>query len=235
MSFADLDLPSAMAPALSHNVVDVLREMIARGQLEPGAHLKEAEIATALGVSRGPVREAFVALENDGYIELRRHRGAYVRELTRRDIVEVHTLRFALERLAVERASAALRPEDVAALDAVLARMKAITTAPEPADAVALDLAFHDAIFAAADHERLGRSWKFIRGQVSFFLQARNVSHPDFHRVGYKEHKELRDVLVQGDAEKTVAMLQEHIAGAYQRLLADHPEESEARASSTAG
>jgi DNA-binding GntR family transcriptional regulator len=233
MSFADLDLPQATAPALSHNVVDVLRDMITRGQLEPGAHLKEAEIATALGVSRGPVREAFVALENDGYVELRRHRGAYVRELTRQDIVEVHTLRFALERLAVERASAHVRPDAVAALDAALARMKEITAEPDPAVAVELDLAFHDAVFAAADHERLGRSWKFIRGQVAFFLQRRNVSHPDFHRVGYKEHKALRDVLVQGDSEKAVAMLQEHIAGAYQRLLADHPEEPEAEASAS--
>jgi DNA-binding GntR family transcriptional regulator len=224
VTFADLDLPSAAQPALSHNVVDVLREMITNGQLEPGAHLKEAEIAAALGVSRGPVREAFVALENDGYVELRRHRGAYVRELTRQDIIEVHTLRFALERLAVERATAAQRPEDIAALDAVLGRMRAVTDEPDAATAVELDLAFHDAVFAAADHERLGRSWKFIRGQVAFFLHARNVSHPDFHTVGYREHKALRDVLVQGDAEKAVAMLQEHIAGAYERLLADHPE-----------
>ena len=224
MTFTEMNLPSAVQPALSQNVVGVLRDMITRGQLQPGQHLKEAEIATALGVSRGPVREAFVALENDGYVELRRHRGAYVRELTRRDIIEVHSLRFALERLAVERASGGMTAEFVDRLDAVLKRMKAVTSPPDPGLAVELDLAFHDVVFAAADHDRLDRSWQFIRGQVAFFLNARNVSHPDFHEVGHREHKQLRDVLVQGDSDAAVQMLQEHIAGAYSRLLADHPD-----------
>lgn len=227
MAFSNLSAPLAVQPALSHNVVDVLREMISRGQLAQGEHLKEAEIATALGVSRGPVREAFSQLANEGYIELRRHRGAFVVTLTRRDIHEVYSLRLALERLAIERASTRMTPERFAEMDSILDQIQSVDDQYSPDEAVQLDLAFHDLIYAAADHQRLRRSWEFIRSQVEFFLHARNVSYRDFLEVGYPEHKELRDVLATGDPDKAAAVIQEHLNGAYRRLLAEHPEDSE--------
>jgi DNA-binding GntR family transcriptional regulator len=220
-------LPKTVAlqaqPALSKNVVDVLRDMIATGQLEQGEHLKENEIALALGVSRGPVREALTQLANEGYIELRRHRGAFVTTLTRRDIHEVYTLRLALERLAMRRAATRMTSEQLAALDSVLETMKKVPKDFTVHQAVELDLVFHDLVFEAADHGRLLRSWQFIRSQVAFFLYARNSSHPDFGQVGYDEHKEIRDVLAAGDPEAAAAAIVDHVTGSYERLLADHP------------
>lgn len=227
MAFSNLSAPLAVQPALSHNVVDVLREMISRGQLEQGEHLKEAEIATALGISRGPVREAFSQLANEGYIELRRHRGAFVVTLTRQDIHEVYSLRLALERLAIERASTRMTPERFAEMDSILKQIQNIDEQYSPDEAVQLDLAFHDLLYVAAEHQRLQRSWEFIRSQVEFFLHARNVSHRDFLEVGYPEHKQLRDVLATGDPVKAAALIEEHLSGAYSRLLDDHPEDSE--------
>jgi DNA-binding GntR family transcriptional regulator len=220
MSFPTGDLPVAVQPALYQNVLDILREMITRGRLAPGAHLKEAELAAGLGVSRGPVREAFAQLANEGYIELRRHRGAYVRTLNRADIEEVYSLRLALERLAMTRAASRITPEKLAAMDDVLARMRAVTNDYAPEDAVELDLEFHDVVYAAADHQRLARSWQFIRSQVAFFLHTRNVTDHDFLEVGYSEHKALRDVLASGDPGAAARAVTDHMDGAYHRLLA---------------
>jgi DNA-binding GntR family transcriptional regulator len=212
----------ASSQALSQNVVDALRDMIASGAVGEGDHLKESELAVALGVSRGPIREAFQQLANEGFIELRRHRGAFVSTLRRRDIEEVYSLRIALERLAMERAATRMTPAVIERMDRILTAMQQVEPEVSPSEAVALDLEFHDVVYEAADHDRLLRSWRFIRSQVAFFLQVRNRSHPDFVSVGYAEHRQIRDVLVGGDPEAASAAIVDHVKGTLSRLLADH-------------
>lgn len=204
--------------SLSEHVVRILREKMANGELPPGSRLREAEIAEQLDVSRGPVREALALLEAEGQVEIRRHRGAFVSVLTLQDVEEVHTLRSAIEALAGERAVTRLTPDHLAELDRVLEQMKDTSGSVQPEEAVALDLAFHDVIYDAADHARLHRVWTSIRSQVAFFLITRNINFPDFPTVGYPEHKELRDILASGDVEAARAAVADHMRGAYSRL-----------------
>ncbi|SEE78324.1 GntR family transcriptional regulator [Ruania alba] len=204
--------------SLSEHVVQILREKMASGELAPGARLREAEIAEALDVSRGPVREALALLEAEGQVEIKRHRGAFVSILTQRDVDEVHTLRTAVETLAGERAATRLTAAHLAELDRVLEEMKSTSGAVQPEEAVALDLAFHDVIYDAADHVRLLRVWTSIRSQVAFFLHTRNINFPDFPTVGYPEHKELRDILASGDPAAAREAVADHMRGAYSRL-----------------
>ncbi|GAA4428440.1 GntR family transcriptional regulator [Georgenia halophila] len=203
---------------LSDYVVRILRDKMARGELRPGQHLREAELATALDVSRGPVREALALLEAEGQVEIRRHRGAFVSVLTQQDVEEVHTLRAAIEALAGERAATRLTSGHLAEMDRVLEAMKMTSGSVEPQEAVRLDLAFHDVIYDAADHVRLLRVWTSIRSQVSFFLHTRNINFPDFPTVGYPEHHELRMVLSEGDPQAARAAVEKHMSGAYSRL-----------------
>ncbi len=211
---------SATAPrtTLADYVVEVIRAKTASGELRPGQHLREAELAAALGVSRGPVREALALLEAEGQVEIRRHRGAFVSVLTQQDVEEVHTLRAAIETLAAERATTRLRDEHLAEMDRILEAMKGTSGSVAPQEAVHLDLAFHDVIYAAADHARLSRVWTSIRSQVSFFLHTRNLNFPDFPTVGYPEHHELRIVLSQGDPAAARVAVEKHMTGAYSRL-----------------
>ena len=225
MGLPEVVRPLVVQPALSKNVVDVLREMITAGTFAAGEHLKESEIAQTLGVSRGPVREALAQLANEGHVELRRHRGAFVATLTRRDVHEVYSLRLALERLAMERAATRMTPEQLARMDAVLERMQQMPADYTPDQAVELSLAFHDLVYESADHTRLSRSWQMIRSHVAFFLHTRNSGHHDFLEVGYREHKELRDVLVAHDEVGAVALIEQHVKGPYEYLLADLPED----------
>jgi DNA-binding GntR family transcriptional regulator len=211
-------LPQQMQPALGELVVNLLRELIVTGQFKPGAHLKEAELAAALRVSRGPVREALAQLEVEGHVELRRHRGAFVSTLTAIDVEEVYTLRAAIERLAAERACTRMGEAEFAKMDSVLEQMKAAKASMAPEDAVRMDLQFHDIIYAACDHQRVQRVWSSIRSQVSFFLHARNVSFPDFPRIGYPEHFELRTALSLADPEVARRAVDTHLSGAYERL-----------------
>ncbi len=213
-----LVLPQTAQPSLSAVVLKVLREMISQGHFQPGEHLKEAELAAALKVSRGPVREALTQLEAEGHVELRRHRGAFVSTLTRVDVEEVHTLRAAIERLAAERACLRMGVTEFAAMDAVLTDMLAATADVTPEEAVRMDLQFHDIIYAACNHQRVQRIWTSIRSQVSFFLHTRNVNFPDFVAVGHSEHFELRNALSLADPAAARDAVDKHLSGAYERL-----------------
>jgi len=204
--------------SLTDYVLDVLRERLATGLLQPGDHLAEPELAEDLQVSRGPVREALLTLQVEGQVEIRRHKGAFVSVLTNEDVDEVHTLREAIEVLAAERAASRISAEHIAELDRILAAMKVTSGSVEPQEAVRLDLSFHDVIYEAADHERLRRVWRSIRSQVSFFLYTRNVNFPDFPTVGFPEHNELRDALCGGDPAHARAAAASHLSGAYTRL-----------------
>lgn len=214
-------MPLSASPprtSLADYVVGVIREKTATGELRPGQHLREAELAAALGVSRGPVREALALLESEGQVEIRRHRGAFVSVLTQQDVEEVHSLRAAIEALAAERAVTRLTSSHLAEMDRVLEAMKGTSGSVAPQEAVRLDLAFHDVLYDAADHARLLRVWTSIRSQVSFFLHTRNVNFPDFPTVGYPEHQELRTVLSSGDAAQARIAVEKHMTGSYSRL-----------------
>src|SRR5579863_5828885 len=87
---------------LADEVADAIRSAIFSGQIDLGQRLLEAELATTLKVSRGPVREALVQLSQEGLVRIERHRGATVAELGLDGVHEIYSLRTALERLAVE-------------------------------------------------------------------------------------------------------------------------------------
>ncbi|OZM76139.1 GntR family transcriptional regulator [Pseudonocardia sp. MH-G8] len=219
-----LTIETQPSPALSATVVPAIRQMITTGALPQGAHLREAELATALGMSRGPVREALVELAREGLVVQRRHRGAQVITLTAEDAEEVYTLRLALERLAVARACSRLTRADLADLDASLDRMRGLTPDYSPDLAVELDLAFHDVLVRAAGHGRLERSWQQIRSQIAMFLRDRHLARRDFHEIALPEHQAVRDILASGAAPAAVEAIEKHLVGAFDRLVAAREE-----------
>lgn len=215
----DLSLPPVSSPALSESVVETLRQTIARGGFAPGQHLREAELAEALRVSRGPIREALTQLEREGLVHLRRHRGAQVVELSPSDIEEIYTLRLALERLAAARAASLATEQHFAAFDRVLEQMARLREDYEPKEAAKLDVEFHDIVYEAAGHSRLQRSWQQIRSQVYVFLYSRSLVRHDFDDIAFSEHTQIRQVLASKDPAAAVKVVEEHLDGAYSRLI----------------
>ncbi|GAA1576142.1 GntR family transcriptional regulator [Kribbella sancticallisti] len=212
------------SPALWATVVPAIRQMIITGALAPGEHLPEGELAKALQMSRGPVREALIELEREGLVVLRRHRGAQVIALTADDVEEIYTLRLSLERLAIERALPRLTDEHLATMDEVLDGMRELGPEYEPQTALELDLAFHHVLYAAAGHARLDRAWQQIRSQVAMFLHSRHVARRDFHEIAYAEHKAIRDIVAGGDSAAAVEVIEQHLIGSYHRLIAARPD-----------
>ncbi|MCW0216183.1 MAG: GntR family transcriptional regulator [Pseudonocardia sp.] len=210
-------------------VADRIRTAIMRGTFPPGTQLGEVELATRLGVSRGPLREAMQRLVAEGLLRSERHRGLFVRDLDAADVRDVYTAR-----TAVERAAALLllaegdRSVGVERLTAALATMEAAAAA---GDAVALadaDHEFHAELVAASGSPRLYRMSRALLVETRMCLAALQQTAPPAADL-LEEHRALRDALRDGDSARFVGMLEAHMADAVARILdvaavADLPE-----------
>jgi DNA-binding GntR family transcriptional regulator len=222
-----LDTVSDDAP-LAASIRALLRQAILKGDFAPGERLREVEIAARHQVSRGPVREALLQLEQEGLVLLRRNRGAVVARLSRTDLEEVYSLRLALERLAVARAARLGTEADFGVMDAVLHEFRG-TASDQPLteqQAADQDVRFHDAVYRAAHHERLYATWSSIRSQVYVLLLGRNVAGPDFREDTYIGHLELAYLIRARDEVRVIAAIERHLEASYARVLASYPDES---------
>lgn len=212
--------PGRVAPArrrgLADEVADRIRDAIFDGAYPPGGQLREVELAAALGVSRGPVREALLRLEREGLARSEWHRGATVTTLSEQDVAELDTLRAALEQLAVGLVIDQAPAEALAAVDTAVERMARAADAHEM---VRCDLDFHDAVYTAAGHRRLLEAWQAIRSQVHLFLLTRVGLEADGYLKNVPaEHRELAAVLRAGDRGAALELFAAHRRRAFDVL-----------------
>jgi DNA-binding GntR family transcriptional regulator len=213
-------LTPATRRGLADEVTDRIRAAILDGVLPAGEKVGEAELSRMLTVSRGPVREALVRLEQEGLVVSEWHRGSTVVELTRSDVRELATLRLALEQLAASEASREATDEDLGRLRDIVGQMKAARLGGNDDSLVRLDVDFHDAIYQAAHHPRLYAAWTTIRSQVALALLRRRALSDDYAGIVVHEHSELVKVLEGRDANKMQELIASHLESAYSRLLA---------------
>ncbi|MGW0656087.1 GntR family transcriptional regulator [Streptomyces umbrinus] len=201
-----------MAPArrrgLADEVADRIREAIFSGAYARGAPLREVELSGVLQVSRGPVREALRVLEREGLVHCAWHRGTVVTALSAEDVAELDSLRGALEDLAVQQVITRASEEDLAAIEKAAGAMEHTT---DPHDMVRLDIAFHDAVFAATGHQRLAAAWESIRCQVHLFLLTR-IGHSTEGYLGCipQEHHALAAALRARDPQAALPLFAAH-------------------------
>jgi DNA-binding GntR family transcriptional regulator len=217
------DLALVLSPphkrVLAEDVAARMRTAILQGYFAPGERLREEQLANALGVSRGPIREALVQLERQGLVVINRNRGAVVAQLSREDLEELYTLRLAIEELAVRRATRFADADAIAALDTIVVRIEdAFARGVTESEAAELDLALHDLIYRTARHRRLEETWANMRPQIHILLLSRNVAHGDFREMLLTSHQELVGAMRDQDEERAVAFIREHIAGSYERV-----------------
>jgi DNA-binding GntR family transcriptional regulator len=204
---------------LADEVADAIRNAIFSGQIDLGQRLLEAELATTLKVSRGPVREALVQLSQEGLVRIERHRGATVAELGLDGVQEIYGLRTALERLAAECVCRSATDADFKRISGVLQQFDKLPRPVTRPMVAGLDVAFHDAVFQAAHHERLYQAWLALRSQIFLYLVHKGALRPDFAHTWLEDHQDLLEVLMRRKRAPAVKMVEGHIEGSYQRVL----------------
>lgn len=136
---------------LRQDVVPEVRENILVGRLKPGAKIIESRLATSLGVSRTPVREALLHLEREGLVRSDLRRGFTVEPLSVREVRETYPLLAALECHAV-RTSDSFLPPVLPALKRINAQFRRARSAQQ---ALNLDTRWHDTLISPSNNSRL--------------------------------------------------------------------------------
>lgn len=205
---ADLDRVERRATASV--ISDVIRERVIDGSFPPGTQLAEAQLAEQLDVSRGPVREALQRLIQEGLLVGRPHRGVFVAELSKDDMLDVYRARRAVERAAaellVERGDAEAF-EDLARL---VERMDRAAERGRWSNVVNLDRQFHETLVDATGSKRLARMFRTLLAETAMSMAALESAYP-VRRDIVTEHRHLLDALTVGDADRVLACIDEHL------------------------
>jgi DNA-binding GntR family transcriptional regulator len=214
--------------SLADDIVDRLREAIFNGKFAPNERLREETLAEFLRVSRGPIREALGQLEREGLVVKEPNRGARVARLSRKDLDEVHSLRMALEKLAVREAVRNAEARHIEELESVVqAMIAALERGITPQEAARLDVRFHEVLYESTKHQRLQNFWAMLRPQIHVFLLSRNVVNADFREHIISGHQAIVDAIRSRDEARAVAVIEDHLLGAYERILQSYQETNE--------
>lgn len=154
---------------LGEVVFEYLRESILNGDLKPGERLMEISLAEQLGVSRTPVREAIRKLEKEKFVEMLPRKGAYVADLTAKDILDVLEMRINLEGFAAALAAERMTDGEISLLEASLKDFQDAVSRQDRLVMVEKDNEFHDRIFQATKNGKLIEIVKDLHDQFQRF------------------------------------------------------------------
>jgi DNA-binding GntR family transcriptional regulator len=195
---------------LRQSVYDALIDLIVGGELPPGQHMVETDLARQLGVSRQPIREALHRMEAEGWVDLRPSQGAFVHVPTDSEVDELLDVRALLEAETARLAAASSNP----ARSAQLARLRDICRAGEAAaeaddfgGAVAANNAFHTEIAAMGGNAVLAELADIVGRRVQWYYR---MVAPARGHGSWAEHAEMIAAIEAGDQERARALARRH-------------------------
>ncbi len=203
---------------LAKQVVREVRLQIFSGTLKPGERVVESEIATAMGISRGPVREALAELEKEGLVITSPRKGTYVKSFELKDIEEIYTLRALLEGFAVSLALDRFQEQDLAYLRDLLDQIVEMAEKKDVIEVSRLNMQFHKKIMELSDHKRLYDTWQSLLAQTQMLSAMTTEYYTSLIDIR-KSHKILLDALVTGDRDHIKRSFEQHILKSMNELL----------------
>ncbi|MEP6657242.1 MAG: phosphonate utilization associated transcriptional regulator [Betaproteobacteria bacterium] len=207
-------LQSHSLPAL---VQRELERMILAGDLPPGTKLNEAALADLLGVSRGPVREAFRALEESGLVRLEKNRGVYVRQIAVEEADNIYELRAVLDAFVGRRVAASADPDAVRELRSHVARMEKAATRNDVDGYLKANLEFHDRLVELAGNAKLLTTYRRLVNELRLFRRT-TLAQNGVLPTSAREHRQIVDRIAAADGEGAAHALHEHVMASRERM-----------------
>ncbi len=191
-------------------VFNTLREAILRGDLQPGERLMELQLASQLGVSRTPIREAIRMLEQEGLAVTMPRKGAEVAKMTLKGMEDVLEIRGALDELASQLACERITEEQLERLDT---RKKEFEKSLQSGDVKLIaeaDVNFHDVIYEATGNPKLVNLLNNLREQI-YRYRVEYIKDAKNHPILIKEHEAIYQSLLGRNKEDAVMSIREHV------------------------
>ncbi len=205
--------------SLRTEAAKLLRDAIFSGRLAQGDRLNEAQLSQQLGVSRGPLREAFRQLEEEGLLTSIPHKGTFVARVTSRELAEVLTVREHLEPFAIESALSSNSAALARKLEVALREMQKAAGRGDAAAVAEAHTNFHSAFYTEAGHKLLETLWERLKVPLQLYLALHQQTFPRLADVA-KEHVRMADLVRQGNKAALGVEIRRHLHVNLKKLLA---------------
>jgi DNA-binding GntR family transcriptional regulator len=214
--------PPPAARVMIDDTVAQLEALIMRGELQPGERLPEQQLANTLGVSRGPLREAIRTLEGRRLLERIPHAGVRVVQLSLDDLVQLLTMREALEGMACRQAAEEMTVHEIRNLRETASRIESLITEGSPSIfSGQLDADFHLQIAIGSRNQWIRRLLCEDLYSLLRLYRLHAVRQPDnIALVTAKEHHKIIECIHARDPDGAERAMREHVRHSRERLLA---------------
>jgi DNA-binding GntR family transcriptional regulator len=219
-------LPESTAPKLQRSPLAdgayaAIKQMIIETTLPPGQTLAETQLALTLGISRSPIRQALVRLQEDGFVEVEPWKQARVAPLTPEVVREIYSVRTALEARAARESAPFIPDADIASMGATLIRLEPRIRAGDYAEFISIEHQFHS-LFIDNCRNRLLRS---LLDDLQDHLERVRRYYRDevgLHKEReFEEHRRIIDAMATHEPDLLERAVREHVEAFTDRLLTD--------------
>ena len=198
------------ARTLAEQAAEEIRNRIVNGGFRLGEALSETTVAAELGISKTPVREAFLLLKTEGLVDILPQRGTFVFRMDAPDARKLSEFREALESAALQLAIVNDTKGLGQKLSKLAGEMAGALARKQSRDYRGFDAQFHQRIIDYADNEYLWRAYAVVALRIQA-LRYRLRANPSLEARSLKHHRTLARLVSRGDRDRAVELLREHI------------------------
>lgn len=198
-----------------------IERMVLAGELAPGDKLTEMALAARLGISRGPLREAFRMLEEAGLLRTEKNRGVFVRDIPIDEAVEIFDLRAAMEELVGRRLAQTITPAQLKEARTLVEAMERAVKAGDSREYHLLNLHFHDRLVELAGNRKLAALYRKLIKELSLFRRLNLVDGARLP-VSAGNHRAIVKAIAAGDPEAAGRAMFDHVMESKERTVANH-------------
>ncbi|MBR4027196.1 MAG: GntR family transcriptional regulator [Lachnospiraceae bacterium] len=191
-------------------VFNTLREAILKGELKPGERLMELQLASKLGVSRTPIREAIRMLEQEGLAVTMPRKGAEVAKMTLKDMENVLEIRGALDELASQVACNRITEEQLVRLKECKQDFELSLKSGNVKLIAEADVKFHDVIYEATENPKLVNMLNNLREQI-YRYRIEYLKDTEIYPTLIKEHDNIYQSLVERNQKMALDSIHVHV------------------------
>lgn len=207
--------------SLTTVVQQEIERAILAGEYAPGSKLIEATLAERMGVSRGPVREAFRMLEEAGLLRNEKNRGVFVRDIPIDEAVEIFDLRAAMDELVGRQLAKNITPPQLKEIKDLVDQMEKAVKAEDARNYHLLNLRFHDRLVEMAGNSKLTTIYRKLIKELSLFRRL-NLADGWLMPISAGEHRAIVKSIAAGDAQAAGRAMFDHVMESKERTIANH-------------
>jgi DNA-binding GntR family transcriptional regulator len=204
---------------LSPAIAEELKRLIYSGEIAPGDRLNEVNLATKMGTSRGPIREAIRILTGLGLVTAVPNRGVFVRQASVRDMLENYELRTLLFGHAAEQACEHINEEQQTKLQDLLKQMDQACEAGDGTAYYEINLEFHALILHLSGNQRLHQTYDELVKEMHLFRRS-FFNSPSNMRRSNKEHQAIFEAIIKGETRRAKNLAERQVQSGRGRVLA---------------